>query len=85
MGEIGRAHDRVFEAIPHVLTVEQHTAVSEALNGVYQVGWNHGQADYEAEHADDEPNWVKGARELAVNSSDDKLLGAYVRVFVEQL
>jgi hypothetical protein len=83
VGEIGRAHDRVFEAIPGELDEHDHGMVYEALGGVYQVGYRHGEADYEEKHADDEPEWVAGARALVkARPTDFELLGRYVKAFL---
>jgi hypothetical protein len=81
MGEISRAHDRVYDVIG-TWEGEEFDRVEEALNGIYQVGFRHGEAEYEARHADDEPVWVEGARALKLAGGDDKAIGSYVKHFL---
>lgn len=84
MGEISRAQDQVFEAIPAriVLTGIEHAAIDKAIAGVYEVGHRHGEADYAEEHRDDEETWVTGARALLHAGGTDQAIGAYVKHFL---
>jgi hypothetical protein len=51
MGEIGRAHDQVYAALPNVLrSSEEDTRLKDALTHLYQVGYRHGEADWAEEH-----------------------------------